>query len=255
MNFLLIFIGEIMQTEIIYGLHAIEKILEKQPETVIEFYIVNPKKTDKRKQAILGYAKQNGINIQTIEQKKLTKLCDTEKNQGIAIKVKLKAELGESNLKEMLDEINDKSLFLILDNITDPHNLGAIFRTADVFGVNAIIAPKDKSVGITATVRKVASGATETVPFVRVSNLSRTIEQMKESGIWMVGTAMDTDLEIKDVDFARPIGIIMGSEGDGMRKLTTKHCDYLAKIPLMGEVESLNVSVACGICLYEARRT
>ena len=154
----------------------------------------------------------------------------------------------------MIEASTSPPLLLVLDGITDPHNLGACLRTADASGVLAVIAPKDKSVGLTPTVRKVASGAAETVPFVQVTNLARTLDQLKARGVWVVGTADDGEASIHEADLKGPLALVMGAEGKGMRRLTREKCDVLVRIPMLGQVESLNVSVATGVCLYEALR-
>ena len=158
------------------------------------------------------------------------------------------------NLDELLDAIDGPPLLLILDGITDPHNLGACLRVADGVGAHAVIVPKDRAVGLNATAAKVASGAAETVPYITVTNLARTMRELKERGIWLIGTSDDGEKGLYEADFTGPTALVMGSEGEGMRRLTRDTCDILVSIPMFGSVESLNVSVASGVCLYEARR-
>ena len=158
------------------------------------------------------------------------------------------------HVDDVLDALSEPALLLILDGVTDPHNLGACLRVADAMGVHAVIAPKDRAVGINATVSKVASGAAETVPYITVTNLARTMRDLKERGIWLIGTSDDADKGLYEADFTGPTALVMGSEGEGMRRLTRETCDLLVSVPMLGSVESLNVSVASGVCLYEARR-
>jgi 23S rRNA (guanosine2251-2'-O)-methyltransferase len=167
---------------------------------------------------------------------------------------KAKAALNEAGLNQLLDNLAEPPLLLILDGVTDPHNLGACLRTADAAGVHALIVPRDKACGLTAVVRKVASGAAETVPFVQVTNLARTLKALKQRNIWLVGTDLDTEQDIYEADLSGPLALVMGAEGKGMRRLTREQCDFLVKLPMRGSVQSLNVSVSTGICLYEAVR-
>lgn len=162
--------------------------------------------------------------------------------------------LDENGLLSLVGRLERPAFLLILDNVQDPHNLGACLRSADAAGADAVVVPKDRSVGLTETVRHVACGAAEHIPFAVVTNLARTLRQLKEAGVWLVGTTHDTEKLIYDVDLAGPIGIVMGSEGKGLRRLTAEHCDFLARIPMLGSVDCLNVSVATGICLFEVVR-
>lgn len=162
--------------------------------------------------------------------------------------------LDENDLFGLLDELVEPPLLLILDGVQDPHNLGACLRSADAAGVHAVIAPKDRSVSLTRTVRMIACGAAEKVPFVRVTNLARTMKELQEAGVWLVGTAADSSRSLYDIDLSLPVAFVMGSEGRGLRRLTRERCDFLVSIPMAGSVESLNVSVASGICLFETLR-
>lgn len=195
--------------------------------------------------------KRHGGNDRSARPNKHTAHAENKfekKAAGIVIKAK-----DEGTLTDILAERPD-GLYLVLDCIQDPHNLGAILRTADGAGVAAVIAPKDKSVGITETVLRVSVGAAESVPFIQVTNLARTMKSMKDAGIWFVGTSDHGDRSIYDIDFKGGIAVVMGAEGDGMRRLTEENCDFLVRIPMMGSVPCLNVSVATGVCLYEAVR-
>jgi len=201
---------------------------------------------------LLHAAKAAGIRIIQADDQRLSNIVGTRRHQGVVAKA---GELSLArNLDELLDAIEGPPLLLVLDGITDPHNLGACLRVADGVGAHAVIAPKDRAVGLNATAAKVASGAAETVPYITVTNLARTLRELKERDILLVGTSDDVDKTIYDVDFKGGVALVMGSEGEGMRRLTRETCDVLVSVPMFGTVESLNVSVASGVCLYEARR-
>ena len=237
---------------LIFGFNPIQQLLKTKPEKITEISVSTEKK-DGRTQEIIELAKRVGIPVQRIDPKKLDKMFEDQNHQGVMAKIKPTAALTEADLPILIRN-TPKPLFLILDGVQDPHNLGACLRTADAAGVTAVIVPRDNAVGITPVVRKVASGAADTVPLVQVGNLSRTMREIQELGVWIVGTSADCDQDIYDVDLKGSIAIVLGAEGVGMRQLTAKHCDFLAKIPMVGQVESLNVSVATGICLFEAVR-
>ncbi len=237
---------------IIFGINPIQQLLQRNPEKVLEIS-VSEQKNDNRMQELLAIAKQHGIAIQRIDAKKLDKLFVEQNHQGIIAKIKPTAILTESALPELVRNAA-KPLFLILDGVQDPHNLGACLRTAEATGVTAVITPRDNAVGITPVVRKVASGAADIVPIVQVSNLARAMRDLQELGVWIVGTTGDAEQRIYDLDLTGSIAIVLGAEGVGMRQLTAKHCDFIAKLPMLGQVESLNVSVATGVCLYEVIR-
>lgn len=237
---------------IIFGINPIAQLLKDNPEKILEISVGLEKK-DQRTQNIMDMAKHSGIAVQRIDIKKLDKLFPEENHQGIIAKIKPTPTLSESDIPDLLRN-NSNPLFLILDGVQDPHNLGACLRTADGAGVTAVIIPRDNATGITPVVRKVASGAADTVRVVQVSNLARVMRDLQEKGVWIVGTSADCDKNIYDLDLTGAIAIVLGAEGVGMRQLTAKHCDFLAKLPMLGQVESLNVSVATGVCLYEAVR-
>ncbi len=240
-----------MKNKIIFGFHAVTSRLRHEASSVEEIY-VDSERTDRRMQDLLKVAKAAGVRIIVAESLRLDKMAGTRRHQGV---VAMAAPLSLArNLDELLDGIERAPLLLILDGITDPHNLGACLRVADSVGAHAVIAPKDRSVGINATVEKVASGAAETVPYITVTNLARTLRQLKERDIWIVGTADDSEKSLYEPDYSGGTAFVMGSEGEGMRRLTKETCDELVAIPMFGSVESLNISVASGICLYEARR-
>lgn len=242
----------------IAGAHAVQAILETQPERIIELWLANDGQSNARQQTIINTAKQLGVVIQYVTRQQLEKKTSKQNNQAIAARVKEKHHGNEQDLKTLLNKTEPKNrewLFLVLDCIQDPHNLGACLRTADAAGVDGVILPKDKSSPITPVVNKVASGAVETVNIFRVSNLSRTLDMLKEQGIWLIGTSDKATRNIYQSSLTSPVAIVMGAEGSGMRSLTQKKCDMLVNLPMSGAiVSSLNVSVATGVCLYEAVR-
>jgi len=241
-----------MSDEIVFGIHAVSNVLKRSPERVRELY-VQQGRDDERLQTLFTLAKQNSIHVQVVKKAFLDEKAQGN-HQGVAARAKPVQAKGENELLSQLDSLNEPAFLLILDTITDPHNLGACLRTADAAGVHAVIAPKDKAVGITSTVSKVACGAAETVPFYQVTNLARTLKELQDRGIWLYGTAGEASESVYRTDLKGPIGIVMGAEGSGLRRLTREACDHLIHIPMAGDVSSLNVSVATGICLFEAVR-
>ena len=201
---------------------------------------------------LIAAAKSANVRIIQADDARLSSMVGTRRHQGVVARAG--ALSLARNLDELLDAVDGPPLLLVLDGITDPHNLGACLRVADGAGAHAVIAPKDRAVGLNATAAKVASGAAETVPYITVTNLARTLRELKERDIWLIGTTDDAPKTIFEADFSGPVALVMGSEGEGMRRLTRETCDMLVSVPMMGAVESLNVSVASGICLYEARR-
>ena len=241
-----------MSNELIFGFHSVEAILNKEPERFIEIYALKGRE-DKRLNPIINLARQFGVSIQFMQRKALDDKARGEQHQGIIARVKEGKKYNEKDLDQIIAN-SDTPFLLVLDGVTDPHNLGACLRNADAAGVDAIIVPKDKSAKLNGTARKVACGAAETVPLVQVTNLARTLRDIKEMGVWVVGTAGETDVEVFDAKLTGPMAIVMGAEGSGMRRLTREHCDELVKIPMVGTVSSLNVSVATGICLFGVLR-
>ena len=240
--------------KVLFGFHAVGVRLKTAPASIIEVY-VDPTRRDARMKQFLSRAAEAGVRIIEADGPRLIKLTGSAGHQGVAARVQ--AVEGVRTLDELLDDLQEQGtvpLLLVLDGVTDPHNLGACLRVADGAGAHAVIAPKDHAAGINATVAKVASGAAETVPYFMVTNLARTLGELKERGIWVVGAADDAEQTLYDVDLAMATALVLGAEGPGMRQLTRKTCDALVRIPMMGAVESLNVSVASGVCLYEARR-
>lgn len=239
--------------ELIFGLHAVEAVLRRQPEAVARLWIQAGRR-DKRIGAISQLAANQGVNVETLPRDELDRKVDG-RHQGVVAEVAGGARAwDEARLWQRLAECEQPPLILVLDGVTDPHNLGACLRSADAAGVDAVIVPRDRSADLTPTVRKVACGAAEAVPFVRVTNLARVLEGLKERGIWLYGTAGEADATLYDSDLTVPAAIVMGAEGAGLRRLTREACDYLVRLPMAGSVSSLNVSVAAGVCLFEAVR-
>lgn len=236
--------------ETIYGLHAVEKFVKQSPQSVFSISFIKGR-LNKRQQSLFDSAKSLGLNIQQVSKSAFNKVDGN--HQGVMADVAKQADLTESDLQSLIENTSNP-LFIFLDEVQDPHNLGAILRTADAVGAHAVIIPKHNSVGMNATVRKVASGAADSVKLIVVSNLVRTIKDMQQAGMWMIGLAGETDQTIYDHDLTGLIGIVMGTEGSGLRRLTKEACDHLAAIPMVGVVESLNVSVATGVAVYEAFR-
>jgi 23S rRNA (guanosine2251-2'-O)-methyltransferase len=240
-----------MKSKLIFGFHAVTSRLRHEASSVEEIY-VDAERHDRRMQDLIRVAKEASVRIILADDQRLSSMVGTRRHQGVVCKAG--ALSLARNLDELLDAIEGPPLLLILDGVTDPHNLGACLRVADGAGAHAVIAPKDHAAGINATVAKVASGAAETVPYFMVTNLARTLGELKERNIWCIGTSEEAPKTIHQVDLKGPVALVLGAEGAGMRQLTRKTCDELVAIPMRGAVESLNVSVASGICLYEALR-
>lgn len=240
-----------MKSKLIFGFHAVTARLRHDASSIEEMY-VDASRHDRRMTDLLRAAESAKVRIIHADGQRLDGMAGTRRHQGVVAKA---GELSLArNLDELLDAIEGPPLLLILDGITDPHNLGACLRVADGAGAHAVIAPKDRAVGLNATAAKVASGAADTVPYITVTNLARTMRELKERDVWLIGTTDDAEKNLYEADFAGPVALVMGSEGEGMRRLTRETCDVLVSIPMHGAVESLNVSVASGVCLYEARR-
>ena len=240
-----------MSLKLLFGFHAVTVRLKVAPKSIRELHI-DATRRDQRMKQFLAKVEEAGLKVIESDDDKLQKMCGTHRHQGVVARVEV---IQKSNsLDDLLDGLTEPALLLVLDGITDPHNLGACLRVADGAGVHAVIAPKDHAVGINATVAKVASGAAETVPYFMVTNLARTLAELKERDIWIIGTSDDAPASLYQTDLRGPTALVLGAEGEGMRQLTRKNCDALVSIPMMGSVDSLNVSVASGVCLYEARR-
>jgi 23S rRNA (guanosine2251-2'-O)-methyltransferase len=228
--------------------------LKTAPKSIVEIYF-EPTRRDARMRQFIERVKESGVRLIEADGMRLSKLCGSHGHQGVAARVEAVAQV--TSLDELLEQVEargESPLLLVLDGITDPHNLGACLRVADGAGAHAVIAPKDHAAGINATVAKVASGASESMPYFMVTNLARTLNELKERNIWIIGTSDDAPKTLYQVDLKGPVALVLGAEGDGMRQLTRKTCDELVSIPMRGAVESLNVSVASGVCLYEALR-
>ena len=236
---------------VLFGFHAITVRMKTAPQSVIELH-VEANRRDARMRSFVDRARDAGIKIIETDGERLDKMAGTSRHQGVVARVEHVAM--PHSLDEVVESIEGPPLLLVLDGVTDPHNLGACLRVADGAGAHAVVAPKDHAVGVNATVAKVASGAAETVPYIMVTNLARTLGELKDFDIRIIGTSDDAEHTLYDLDLTGPVAFVLGSEGDGMRQLTRKTCDQLVRIPMAGAVESLNVSVAAGVCLYEALR-
>ncbi len=248
--------------KVLFGFHAVGVRLKTAPNSIIEIYY-EPTRRDARMRQFIEKVTESGVRLIEADGMRLAKLAGSHGHQGVAARVQeIKQVHSLDELLENLEAANAElppdertpPLILVLDGVTDPHNLGACLRVADGAGAHAVIAPKDHAAGINATVAKVASGAAETVPYFMVTNLARTLGELKERNIWVIGTSDQATQTIYQADFKGAVALVLGAEGDGMRQLTAKTCDQLVSIPMRGAVESLNVSVASGICLYEAVR-
>jgi 23S rRNA (guanosine2251-2'-O)-methyltransferase len=243
----------VLKREHIYGLHSVQALLKSAPQRVIEIYMVQGR-NDQRLQKIVNAAQSNGIHCQLVNRNKLDELVSDENHQGVIAVCTPGETYDETYLFNLIDTLSEPAFLLILDGVTDPHNLGACMRSAEAAGVHAVIAPKDKSAGLTPVARKVACGAAEVLPYIPVTNLARTLKGLQEKGIWLFGAAGEAEQSVYEANLKGPIGILMGAEGDGLRRLTQETCDHLINIPMAGTVSSLNVSVATGVCLFEAVR-
>lgn len=237
----------------LFGIHAVQAALDFSAKKLQRAWI-DAHRNDRRLQQIIDELADLGVAIEKSERRKLDKMVDGKNHQGIVVEIEMPSVRSENELKQAVHSLNETPLLLVLDQVQDPHNLGACLRTADAAGVHGIIVTKDNATGITPTVCKVASGAAETVPVYQVTNLARTLRWLKEQNIWVMGTSGAATQSLFDADLSMPLAIVMGTEGTGMRQLTEKQCDFLIKIPMVGQVESLNVSVAAGVIMYEALR-
>lgn len=238
--------------ERVYGLHAVEALLRHHPKRVKQVWLAEGR-GDPRARVVVELAEQARVRVGQCVRREMDVWVEGV-HQGVVAEVSPSQVWGEAMLEELLDRAEGPPLLLVLDGVTDPHNLGACLRTADAAGALAVIVPKDKAATLNATVRKVACGAAEVIPLVAVTNLARALEKLQQRGLWIVGTAGEAEQVIYDQDLTGPTVLVMGAEGKGMRRLTREHCDYLVRLPMAGSVSSLNVSVATGVCLFEALR-
>jgi len=237
----------------IFGVHAAQSALDYSPKKIQQAW-VDQKRQDERVQGIIKGLRNLGVGVEKADRKKLDNLSKGGNHQGIVLEVEMPAVLSEDQFKAAVENCKETPFWLILDHVQDPQNLGACLRIADAAGVQGVIVTKDQAVGITPTVCKVASGAAETVPVYQVTNLSRTMSWLKEQGIWIAGAAGEAEKNIYQTDVNMPIALVMGAEEKGLRRLTREQCDFLVKIPMQGSVDSLNVSVAAGVMIYEIFR-
>ena len=238
-------------SRVLFGFHAITVRMKTAPDSIIELHL-EANRRDARMRAFADRAREADVKIVESDNERLAKLAGTTRHQGVVARVEPMAM--PHSLDEVVENIEGPPLLLVLDGVTDPHNLGACLRVADGAGAHAIVAPKDHAVGVNGTVAKVASGAAETVPYIMVTNLARAMTEVKEHELTVIGTSDDAEHTLYDLDLTGPVAFVLGNEGDGMRQLTRKTCDELVRIPMAGAVESLNVSVASAVCLYEALR-
>jgi 23S rRNA (guanosine2251-2'-O)-methyltransferase len=237
----------------VYGLHAVNAVLERAPERLLELWMAQPR-DDARARELRDRAQTLGVRVQSVDAEVLAKLVGDVAHQGAVAAVRPLRTWDEHDLLQGLSQTVGDPLLLILDGVTDPHNLGACLRTADAAGAHAVLIPKDRAAAVDGVVRKVAAGAAEFVPVASVTNLARAIDLLKDRGIWVVGTDGEAPQTLYAADLKRPLALVLGAEGTGMRRLTRERCDFLVRIPMAGQVESLNVSVAAGVALFEARR-
>ena len=242
-----------MKLSKLFGLHSVQAALAYSPKKITQAW-VDSGRQDKRLTQLIDELSDLGIEAEKTDRKKLDRFAEGSNHQGIVIEVELPAELTEHDLKTAVENLTETAFFLVLDNVQDPHNLGACLRTADATGVHGVIITKDNATGITPTVCKVASGAAETMPVYMVTNLARTLRWLKDNGIWVMGAAGETTQSVYQADLTVPLALVIGAEGKGLRRLTKEQCDSLLFIPMLGQVESLNLSVATGVLLYETVR-
>lgn len=240
------------QSNYIYGINAVQTLIDHSPND-IEQLVIGQKKSGRIRE-LIEQAENSNIDISMVDPNVLQNLVGDVIHQGVVAKCKMPTVKGEKELISILESAKPPYLFLLLDQVQDPHNLGACLRSADACGVNAVIAPKDGSSPLSATVIKVSSGAALSVPYIQVTNLVRCMQLLQEYGVWLVGASGNATQTIYETELSGSLGIVMGSEGKGLRRLTESHCDYLVRLPMAGIVESLNVSVATGVCLFEVVR-
>ncbi len=242
-----------MSKTVIYGIHAVESALRNDPDNVGRIW-VDRQVRNNRLRGLLALLETSGLATIPTDTEQLSKYANTHRHQGVVAEYTRAKSYTEHDLYELLEHLDEPAFLLVLDGVTDPHNLGACLRSCDGAGVHAVIVPRDNATGITPTARKVASGAAETVPLITVTNLARTLDQLKERGIWLTGTSDTAEQTLFQANLKGPMALVMGAEDKGVRRLTEERCDFLVSIPMQGQVSSLNVSVATGICLFEAMR-
>jgi 23S rRNA (guanosine2251-2'-O)-methyltransferase len=239
------------EARVLIGFHAIAARLRAEPESVLEI-LADETRHDARIENVLATATAKGVRVLRVPGRRLDGFYGGGRHQGIVARVRPRD--GRVDLETILDALAEPPLVLVLDGVTDPHNLGACLRVADAAGAHAVIVPKDRSAGLSPVVTRVAAGAAESVPFLSVTNLARTLDALKERGVWVIGAAQDADDDLYAAALPDAVAWVFGAEGEGMRRLTRERCDRIVRVPMHGRVESLNVSVAAGVCLYESRR-
>jgi 23S rRNA (guanosine2251-2'-O)-methyltransferase len=240
-----------MNERFVYGIHAVTQFLKQSPDRCLALYCAD--RRNPRLLELVEQARSKGVEVRMEKRERLTQLGGGDKHQGCLLEII--DSTTTLNFDQCLQAINANTLLLVLDGVQDPHNLGACLRSADACGVDAVIIPRDRSVKVNATVRKVAAGGAESVPVIEVTNLVRSLKELKQAGVWVYGSSGEAPDSLYDHDYSGPIALVMGAEGSGLRRLTMESCDHLVKLPMRGQVESLNVSVATGICLYEILRS
>jgi 23S rRNA (guanosine2251-2'-O)-methyltransferase len=240
-----------MSAKVLFGFHAVTVRLKTAPGSIIEIHVDSTRR-DARMRQFVERAQAAGARLVESDDERLSRLCGSARHQGVVARAN--PVLAKHSMDDVLDDVSGAPLVLVLDGVTDPHNLGACLRTCDGAGAHLVLAPKDHAVGVNATVAKVASGAAETVPYIMVTNLARTLGELRQRDIRVIGLADDAPDSLYDIDLSGPVALVLGAEGSGMRQLTRKTCDALVHIPMHGAVESLNVSVAAAVCLYEVQR-
>ena len=238
-------------TRKIYGFHAVTSRIRKNPNSIKEIFH-DSTRHDKRIRDLKKLAENKNIRLISCDEDRLVTMSGSTRHQGVAALID--TNCSNINIEDVLESLKEPALFLVLDGVKDPHNLGACFRVADAFGVHAIIAPKNRAVGLTAAVHKIASGAVDTIPYISVTNLARALRELKHHGVWIIGATVETNDELQFAKIDGPVAWVLGAEGEGMRRLTRETCDQLISIPMLGSVECLNVSVSAGICLFETFR-
>ena len=242
-----------MSHDLLIGIHAVEAALQYDAGNIVELYIESGAHNARIKE-LSDRARDLGLKPHARDRAALDRMTGGARHQGVVARYNAPAPLVENDLSRLVEEAGANALMLVLDGVTDPHNLGACLRSAEAAGVTAGVVPKDRAVGITPTVRRASAGAADRVPFVAATNLSRTLKSLKDAGVWLTGLVGDADASIYSIDFKGPVAIVLGSEGEGLRRLTREACDFVARIPMRGGIESLNVSVAAGVALFEVLR-
>jgi 23S rRNA (guanosine2251-2'-O)-methyltransferase len=242
-----------MSHDLLIGIHAVEAALQYDAGNIVELYIESGAHNARVKE-LSDRARELGLKPHARDRAALDRMTGGARHQGVVARYNAPAPLAESDLARLVEAAGGDALILVLDGVTDPHNLGACLRSAEAAGVTAVVVPKDRAVGITPTVRRASAGAADRVPFVAATNLSRALKALKDAGVWLTGLVGDAEASVYSIDFKGPVAIVLGSEGEGLRRLTREACDFVARIPMRGGIESLNVSVAAGVALFEVLR-